>query len=150
MTNTAKESSAVSAILPVIAAGILTLGFSIETTVADNSNTARDSYHERVLRDDMNAMANSVRTLLALNSRDDISSGERKNLVLLQLDNLEGTAIIIDEGAEIFNYSVMSPYMGSFLHDVSVARDFALMDPPDFGPATELIDSCMHCHQNMD
>jgi len=95
-------------------------------------------------------MANSVRMLLALNHMEELEIAERKKRVLHQLDILEGTARILDENAEIYDYSVRSPYMGAFLHDVGIAREFALLDPPDFEPSAGLIKSCLFCHQTLE
>lgn len=117
---------------------------------ADESSQNRDSYHEHLLHEDMHSMANSVRMLLALNHMEELEIAERKKRVLHQLDILEGTARILDENAEIYDYSVRSPYMGAFLHDVGIAREFALLDPPDFEPSAGLIKSCLFCHQTLE
>jgi len=141
--------------IPVLSVGtfvvmvsmMLLFSYGIRETFADEPIVSRDSYHERMLREDMHAMAASVRVLLAIERKD---VDERRKKVLRELDVLEGTATIINEGAEIFNYSVMSPYMGSFLYDVEIAREFALKNPPNFEPSTELINSCLFCHQTFE
>ena len=112
-------------------------------------DSERDLYHQSLLREDMRAMTISVRKLLVLDSQKDVSTKDRHRQVMRELDNLEGIARIIDEDEALQGYSQSSPYLGAFLHDVSMAREFALRDPPDYQPATWLIKSCLFCHKNI-
>jgi len=131
---------------------ILSVGCAIVTAdpfALDKVDNRMDSYHERMLKDDMRAMARSVRRLLLLASEGLYAADERHERVLRELEILESIAGVINEDSEIYNYSVSSPYMGSLLHDISMAREFAELDPPDYQPATGLVNSCTFCHQNL-
>jgi len=135
----------------LLGAASLTIGCAIVTTdplAPGQIIPEMDSYHERMLKDDMRAMARSVRRLLVLDTQGGISAAERQTRVMRELDQLEGIAAVINQDSEIYNYSVSSPYMGSFLHDITMAREFAEAEPPDYQPATGLVKSCMFCHQN--
>jgi len=138
----------------VVALGMtfISVGCAIVTTdpfALGGVNPDMDSYHERMLKDDMRAMARSVRRLLVLETDGVLPADERHTRVMRELEILEGIGEVINEDSEIYNYSVSSPYMGSFLHDVSMAREFAEGEPPDYQPATGLVKSCMFCHQNL-
>ncbi len=150
MKNSKSRTLSIAGYAILVTTTALAIGSSILVTADESGEDIRDSYHEHLLREDMHSMANSVRMLLALNHMNEINIEERKKRVLRQLLILEGTARIIDEDAEIYNYSVKNLYMGSFLHDVDMAREFALMDPPDFEPSAGLIKSCLLCHQTLD
>ena len=116
---------------------------------ADEEALERDMYHRALLREDMRAMTISVRKLLVLDAQSEVSDEERHRKVMRELDNLEGTARIVQEDGELISYSLLYPYLGSFLHDVSMAREFALQNPPNYQPATWLIKSCLFCHKNI-
>jgi len=138
-----------------LAIGLCTVIFSVGCAVVtadpfalSNVNDRIDNYHERMVKDDKRAMARSVRRLLLLASEGLYAADERHERVLRELEILEGIAEVINEDSEIYSYSVSSPYMGSFLHDISMAREFAESDPPDYQPATGLVNSCRFCHQN--
>jgi hypothetical protein len=123
----------------------------LNTVLPDHieADPERDFYHQSLLREDMRAMTISVRKLLVLDSQKEVSAKDRHRQVMRELDNLEGIARIIDEDEELVGYSLSRPYLGAFLHDVSMAREFALQDPPDYQPATWLIKSCLFCHKNI-
>lgn len=110
---------------------------------------AKRIHHEYLLLQDMYSMSASVISLFALASLDQIDEEERQKRILAELDKLEEIARLQIDNVEVLNYSVVSPYLGSFLHDVGMAREFALMDPPNFKPATGLIESCLLCHENL-
>lgn len=115
----------------------------------DSGTLERDTYHRALLREDMRAMTISVRKLLVLDAQSEVSEEERHRQVMRELDNLEGTARVVQEDGEISNYSLLNPYLGSFLHDISMAREFALQSPPNYQPATWLIKSCLFCHKHI-
>ena len=106
-------------------------------------------HHEYLLLQDMYSMSASVISLFALEGLDHIDEQDRLERILAELDKLEEIARLQIDNVEVLNYSVVSPYIGSFLHDVGMAREFALMDPPDFKPATGLIKSCLLCHEHL-
>lgn len=112
-------------------------------------NLEKRIHHEYLLLQDMYSMSASVISLFALQSLDQIDEEERQKRILAELDKLEEIARLQIDNVEVLNYSVVSPYLGSFLHDVGMAREFALMDPPNFKPATGLIESCLLCHEHL-
>jgi len=66
-----------------------------------------------------------------------------------ELDKLERTASRLGGVDTITNYSVINRYMGAFLYDVRLAREFAEREPPNYEPAFRLIRSCQSCHESM-
>lgn len=123
---------------------------SVTVNALNTANALNSNPHDNQLRKDMLSMSASVLKLFALDNMDNIDDAERQRQILQELDKLEKTARILVNDVEIKNYSIRSPFMGSFLHDVGMAREFALMDPPDFRPSTGLIKSCLLCHENLD
>ena len=119
------------------------------SSVTEENRFDRNNYHQSLLREDMRAMTISVRKLLVLDSQAGISAEERHKQVLRELDKLESIATMIEEDGELTSYSLVSPYIGAFLHDVYLARENAEKSAPDYQPATWLIRSCLSCHQNI-
>ena len=135
----------------VFATALLLTSPDARVTADDSAEkTDRQMHHEHLLLKDMYAMSSSVITLFALDNLHIVDNGELQKRVLRELDNLENIAKILSNNSEIHNYSIRGPYMGSFLHDVGMAREFALMDPPDFKPSTGLIKSCLLCHDSLE
>jgi len=66
-----------------------------------------------------------------------------------ELDKIERIASGLGGPDTITNYSVINRYMGAFLYDVTVAREFAERDPPNYVPAFRLLKSCQACHESM-
>lgn len=144
---------------PVISRDDPVLPASIADSIADGAESTtdtgtvdsmKDNPHENQLRTDMLAMSGSVLKLFAFDNMTNLDDAERQKRILQELDKLEKTARILINDVEIKNYSIRSPFMGSFLHDVGMAREFALMDPPDYRPSTGLIKSCLLCHKSLD
>lgn len=107
-----------------------------------------DHHHEGHLSTDMQSMFRSAMALMTLETDGGITEEERLSRIMRELNNLDDTARILRDGKEITQYSLASPYMGSFIHDVRMAKEFAALSPPDFVPAYGLIRSCQYCHEN--
>ena len=88
---------------------------------------------------------------IALIILDDKPSGaERRQQILPMLDRIEIiAATLAGEDEVVTNYSVINHYMGAFLYDVGVARQFAQREPANLIPAGRLIKSCMSCHESI-
>jgi hypothetical protein len=117
--------------------------------LSQQSYYTSDLHHEQYLKEDMRLMNISVKALQTLATDDTIDAEERHARVMRELDTIQSTARIIKDGREIFSYSSISPYMGSFLYDLAVAREHAQRTPPDYQPATWLVKSCLYCHDNI-
>jgi len=152
MSNSKQKKVWTKIITPVaLAAAALVTGYGMLVMADDSSGKPeRQNHHEHLLLKDMYTMSSSVITLFALDNMEGIDAAERQKRVLGELDKLEQVARILVNNVEIHNYSVRGPFMGSFLHDVGMAREFALMDPPNFKPSTGLIKSCLLCHESLE
>jgi len=129
--------------------GILETGPTSGRRQSQQSYYTSDLHHEQYLKEDMKLMDISVKALQTLSGDDTIEDDERHARVLRELEILDTTARIIQQGQEIFSYTTVSPYMGSFLYDLAVAREHASRSPPDYRPATWLVKSCLYCHDNI-
>ena len=109
----------------------------------------QERYHESVLRRDMQLMADSLRSILIVASDSTLVDQDKQAAIVGELKSLKNLADIVDADAEIYSYTTRNPYMGSFLHDITAATEFARNDPPDFRPATGLIKSCLFCHKDL-
>lgn len=108
-----------------------------------------DRYHKSFLAGDMQAMARSLRRITQFANSIDQTDEQRQKSILRELDVLQGIATTVDEEGTVFNYTLRNPYMGSFLHDISMAEEFAAYEPPDYTASTGLIRSCLYCHQSL-
>lgn len=117
-------------------------------SIPDKSYEYR-SIHESALHSDMRAMATSLRVLAELNFDTEISAVQQQGIVQRELSNVERIATGIGGGDVITNYSVINRYMGAFLYDVGLAKEFADRDPPNYVPANRLIKSCLSCHSSI-
>ena len=104
--------------------------------------------HSGQLADDMRSMMQGVTNLMSIETDKSISDTHRHLRIMRELAMLENAAKVIKDGTEISGYSSTNPYMGAFLHDIQMAKEFAELTPPDYQPATSLIKSCVYCHQN--
>lgn len=104
--------------------------------------------HSGQLADDMRSMMQGVTNLMTIETDKTISDTRRHVRIIRELAMLENAAKVIKDGTEISGYSTTNPYMGSFLHDIQMAKEFAELTPPDYQPATSLIKSCVYCHKN--
>ena len=129
--------------------GILEPGPESGRRHSQQSYYTSDLHHEKYLTEDMQLMDRSVKALQSLAADESVGVSERLARVLRELDTLQATARIIKSGQEIFSYTSVSPYMGSFQYDLSIAREHAQRTPPDFQPAAWLVKSCLFCHDNI-
>ena len=103
-----------------------------------------------VVQTDMQLMADQL-ALIALTTLDvEATDVARRQQILPMLDRIETIATTLVGGDEVVtNYSVLNHYMGAFLYDVDVARQFALREPANLLPAGRLVKSCMSCHESI-
>ena len=107
---------------------------------------------ERVLHTQMKQMSTHLAEVTELTMGVGDTAGGNPALkaqVLAQLDTIEGIARGIDADNAITNWSVINRYMGAFIYDVRVAREFAADEPPNYVPANRLIRSCLSCHSSL-
>lgn len=103
-----------------------------------------------IVQSDMQNMADQIAliTLTLLNA--DSTNEESQKKVLSMLDRIENIAQTFTVGGEaLTNYSVINRYMGAFLYDIGIAREFALREPANLLPAGRLVKSCMSCHDSI-
>jgi hypothetical protein len=112
-------------------------------------NYVVERYHEGAFRADMLKMTDSLRTILVVAVDDKLETDEQRTHILTELDTLQELASAIDDDGEVYSYTNRNPYMGSFLHDIDMAREFASDTPPNFEPSRKLINSCLFCHKSL-
>jgi len=105
--------------------------------------------HEPALHSEMRTMGVSLGTLAKYYFEKDLDEKQLYDGVHAELNKLERTASRLGGVDTITNYSVINRYMGAFLYDVRLAREFAEREPPNFVPAFRLINSCQSCHESM-
>lgn len=101
------------------------------------------------ITDGMQQMADRVRLIASTRLNRELSLEQQRKRILPQLDDIKTIAGNLDGDGAVTNYSVINRYMGSFLFDVDVARQFAQRDPPNLIPAQQLINSCLSCHESI-
>jgi len=128
---------------------VLTLVSCSPMPIEENKEQSFHLISDEELSQGMQRMAEKV-SLLALFSLDsDMSTEQKRMMILPLLNNIESIASDINGDGAVTNYSVINRYMGSFLYDVSLAREFANRQPPNLFPAQRLIKSCMACHESI-
>jgi len=125
---------------------VLTCG-SCATT--ESEKRAYQIIHEPALHSEMQAMANSLGELAILYFDSDHDDARLYRSVQDELAKIERIASRLGGEDTITNYSVINNYMGAFLYDVKLAREFADRDPPNYVPAFRLLRSCQSCHESM-
>jgi len=121
------------------------------TPIAVTENQS-DTFHlisDTELSQGMQNMANRISIIALLGMNDDMGAEQKRIRVISLLDEIESLASSIDGHGSVTNYSVINRYMGSFLYDVSLARQFANRQPPNLVPSQRLIKSCMACHESL-
>lgn len=103
---------------------------------------------DTALRWNMQDMAVSLGEILNITLDESLTPDEQSASVIPILGRIELIAYDIG-GDRLTNYSVINQYMGAFLHDVGVARDFAQREPPNLVPAGRLVKSCLACHESI-
>jgi len=105
--------------------------------------------HEQALHSEMREMAMSLGVLADYYFEDARTDEELYRSVHAELDKIEKIASGLGGSDTVTNYSVINRYMGAFLYDVNLAREFAEREPPNFVPAFRLLKSCQACHESM-
>jgi len=105
------------------------------------------SHHE--LSSGMQSMADRIRSIATVSLNMDMSDDDQRDIIVPLLDGIEHIAADLDGENSVTNYSVINRYMGAFLYDVGLAREFALRDPPNLVPSQRLIKSCLSCHESI-
>lgn len=95
----------------------------------------------------MQRMAKRIVVLTEMSMAEDSRGTASRNEVLLELNRIQQIARGLRGDEEIPSYSVINRYMGSFLYDIEVAKQFAKRDPPFFVPSNRLVKSYLSCHQ---
>ncbi len=101
------------------------------------------------LHADMSLMAKQIATLSNMSLDNSRSERSKSTDVLASLDRIEAIASGLGGEGVVTNYSVINRYMGAFLYDIQIAREFALRDPPNHFPSYTLVKSCLSCHQSL-
>jgi hypothetical protein len=122
---------------------------SASCTLSQEKTYEYRTIHENVLRRDMQTMADSLGVLAELYFKTEVTDAQRHDIVHKELNTIERIASGIGGGEIITNYSVINRYMGAFLYDVNLAREFANRNPPNFVPANRLMNSCLSCHASI-
>ena len=104
---------------------------------------------EHKLHAGMGFMAEQLAIMSNLSLDSSRSEDSKTSVILASLDKIQAIASDIGGEGVVTNYSVINRYMGSFLYDVHLARQFSLRDPPNHYPAYTLVKSCLSCHQSL-
>ena len=118
----------------------------------DKPETPFHVIDEHLLHNHMQTMSTHLYEVAELTMDVSDTAGGNPGLqaqVLAQLDAIEGIARSIDADNAVTNWSVINRYMGAFIYDVLVAREFAADEPPNYVPANRLIRSCLSCHSSL-
>lgn len=119
------------------------------TVVATEEPVSFHLINELQLRSEMQRMAKRIVVLTEMSMAEENPGTASRNDVLLELNQIQQIAWGLRGDEEVTNYSVINRYMGSFLYDIEVAKQFAKRDPPNFVPSNRLIKSCLSCHQSI-
>ena len=101
------------------------------------------------LRAEMSLMAHQLATISNLSLDSSRSEHSKSAEIIASLDRIKSIASDLGGDDVVTNYSVINRYMGAFLYDVQLAREFALRDSPNNYPAYTLVKSCLSCHQSL-
>lgn len=104
---------------------------------------------EPELHETMQTMANQIAAIALLSLDSEMNTDEQRARVLNLLDGIQASASELDGNGAVTNYSVVNRYMGSFLYDVELARQFVNRQPPNLIPAQRLVKSCLACHESI-
>lgn len=102
-----------------------------------------------VLHAEMRLMTAELQVLVDTYLDNSLLEPARQKKSLAALDRIQSIASGIGGGDIVTNYSVLNDYMGAFLYDVSIAKEFVVSTPPNYFPSGRLIQSCLACHQSM-
>ena len=128
---------------------LVVLSLCLGCAASEEKGYIFQTIHETVLHSEMRKMANSLGRLASLYFDTDIEDAERHEIVINELNTVEQIASGIGGDDVITNYSVINHYMGAFLYDVALAKQFAYQEPPNYVPANRLLNSCRSCHNSL-
>lgn len=117
----------------------------------DSNNLVQQNVHvlgKEKVSGSMQLMGDHLFNLTAMTTSSDVDDQALNRAVRRELGIIKGIAKGLGGSGQITNYSVISRYMGSFIHDVQVAEEFASRNPPNYVPANRLIKSCLSCHES--
>jgi hypothetical protein len=103
---------------------------------------------EKQVQFDMQEMAINLSAIIGVTLDESSSAESQSDTVVPILDKIQQIAYELG-GKGLTNYSVINRYMGAFLYDVGIAREFALKSPPNLLPAERLVKSCLSCHESL-
>lgn len=103
---------------------------------------------ESELRSEMLKLADNIGEVADITTDKNSTLKIQRERIIPLLNNIESVASGLGGGPVVTNYSVINYYMGAFLYDVSVAREFVNKNPPNIVPASRLINSCLACHRS--
>jgi hypothetical protein len=135
---------------------VLFIGIAISTmlvgcaTLNQDVTVDQNSFHllsEKNVQFDMQQMAINLSAILGTTLDETASVESQSASIVPILDKIQRIAYELG-GEGLTNYSVINRYMGAFLYDVGIAREFALRSPPNLVPAGRLVKSCMSCHDS--
>lgn len=121
------------------------------TTLNQGITQDQNNFHllsENKVQIDMQEMAINVSAILGATMDESASIESQSGTVVPKLDKIQKLAFELG-GTGLTNYSVINRYMGAFLYDVGIAREFALRSPPNLMPAGRLVKSCLSCHDSL-
>ena len=95
----------------------------------------------------MAGMSEELLIITGMTSEPSLTTKEHNEL-LERLQALSLRARSIGGDNTITNYSVINQYMGAFIYDVELAKEFANKNPPNYVPANRLVKSCIACHDS--
>jgi len=139
-------------VLVSIALGLTTLLAGCQAVSDITADSKKPDFHvlgQAMLHGEMRLMAAELRILLDTHLDDSLPEPGRQQKALAALNRIQSIASGIGGDDVVTNYSVINDYMGAFLYDVGVAKEFAMKNPPNYFPGGTLIKSCLSCHQSI-
>ena len=102
---------------------------------------------DKEVRSLMQRMGSDVAQLERLLVDASASDSVRKQEIITELDDLERIALRLSGGHKQTNQFVIGDHIEEFISDISTAKTYASIDPPNYSKARGLTDSCQGCHQ---
>ena len=139
-------------ILIAIVIAIAVTGCSTLSVNSDLKSVEKTDFHvfsRMQIHDQMRSMVGELKILLDLYLDNKAIEPNRKTKALSSLNRIDSIANNLGGEGVTTNYSVINEYMGAFLYDVGVAKEFLNEIPPNYFPSGSLIKSCLACHQSL-
>ena len=141
MTTYAHKSSNWLALIVLLVLNVSCASNSGNRSLSKNVHV----YNSVDMSNRMKGMSAELLTITTLTSQSTLTPSEHNEL-LKRLQSLSLKARTIGGEGVVTNYSVINQYMGAFIYDVELAKQFANMDTPNYVPANRLVKSCISCH----